>query len=384
MCGLRALPGILTTVLIIAPLGACSTVSDVKKEFFPDEEIVDYKKARTEPALEIPPDLTKSSINEGPAVPGMSSVGTATYSDYTRERSGGAATRGSHVLAKQENVRVRHAGKTYWLIVEGKPAEVWPKMRDFWLQSGFLVKWEDPRIGILETGWAENRADIPQDFIRRQISKIFDSLYSAATRDKYRVRLERGQEPGTTEVYLTHRGVEEVVENSTESTIWKPRPADPELEIEMLRRMAVFFGVEENESSTLFARAEERPERAHLVRDARGNATLNLKDEFARAWRRTGVALDRVGFTVEDRNRSEGVYYVRYIDPEKDANSGDEGWLDRLNIFSGDDDKEQNRYLVSLVGEGRNTRVFVLNEQGQPEKSRTADRILSLLHEQLK
>jgi len=275
------------------------------------------------------------------------------------------------------------------LVIKGSAQQVWPRLREFFLQNGFLIKREDPRIGIIETDWAENRADIPQDFITRNISKLFDSIYSAATRDKYRIRLEAGTEAGTTELYLTHRGAEEVVDQATDtSTIWKPRPSDPELEVEMLRRITVFFGVEENKARNLFASRENRVERAQLSRDGEGLANLRVKEGFARAWRRTGLALDRVGFTVEDRDRSRGLYYVRYIDPLKDSNAKKEnGILDKLtfNIFSGDDSvQDKSTYLVSLKEQGEQTNVTVLNDKGKLEKSGTAFRILTLLHEQLK
>lgn len=374
-------------VLLVA---GCGTFNNIKEEFLPDKKKVDYKQASEGTSLEVPPDLTTSTIDDGLVVPDIGAVrGSASLSDYNRERQGGRSIRTAAVLPKHANVRVVRDQDTHWLVVKGSPAQVWPRMREFWLQNGFLIKREDPRIGILETDWAENRADIPQDFITRNISKLFDSIYSAATRDKFRVRLENGIEPGTTELYLTHRGAEEIVDNSTgSSTIWKPRPADPELEIEMLSRITIFFGVEEDKARNLFAARKNRIERAQLSRDGEGLASLNVKEGFSRAWRRTGLALDRVGFTVEDRDRSRGLYYVRYIDPLKDSNAKQEkGFFDKLtfNVFSSDDDvQDKSTYLVSLVEQSGQTEVTVLDDKGKPEKSGTAFRILSLLHEQLR
>jgi outer membrane protein assembly factor BamC len=127
-----------------------------------------------------------------------------------------------------------------------------------------------------------------------------------------------------------------------------------------------------------------------LERDG-GGSVLRLQEQFSRAWRRTGLALDRVGFTVEDRDRSRGLYFVRYVDPESDLRGKEEkGFFSKLAFWSSDDDKrDQSRdgYLVSLIG-GRdgdeNTQVVVLNKDGERDGSPTADRILSLLHEQLR
>jgi len=371
-------------VLLAITLGACGSLEKIK-----EGKEVDYKKSRTASPLEIPPDLTSSTIDDSMKVPDISISGSATYSDYTRERTGPQATVGKEtVLPGVAGIQVQRDGDKRWLVVAGEPTDVWPRIREFWLQNGFLIRREDPRTGILETDWAENRADIPQGPIRSVLSKAFDGLYSAATRDKFRVRLETGAEPGTTEVYLTHRGAEEVIQGDASgegSTLWRPRPADPELEAEMLRRMMVFMGVEEQKAKTMLALKGERTQRAWLTRTDDGGASLRLSEEFSRAWRRTGIALDRVGFTVEDRNRSKGIYYVRYVDPEKD-NKSKKGLLSKLAFWSDDDEEgaKAAQYLINLVGEGEQTNVVVLNAEGQRDRSRTAAQILTLLHEQLK
>lgn len=370
--------------LLAVVLGACGSLEKLK-----EGKEVDYKKSRAASPLEIPPDLTSSTVDDSMKVPDINISGSATYSDYSRERTGPQATAGKEtVLPGVAGIQVQRDGDKRWLVVEGAPADVWPKIREFWLQIGFLIRREDPRTGILETDWAENRADIPQGPIRSVLSKAFDGLYSAATRDKFRVRLETGAASGTTEVYLTHRGAEEVVEGGTSgdgSTIWRPRPADPELEAEMLRRMMVFMGVEEQKAKTMLALKGERAQRATLTRGDDGGASLRLGEEFARAWRRTGIALDRVGFTVEDRNRSKGIYYVRYVDPQKDSKSK-KGLLSKLAFWSDDDedDTKAAQYLINLIGEGTQTNVIVLDAQGKRASSATATRILTLLYEQLK
>jgi len=387
---MKVLTRILTLSLFVIAIAGCSSINNIKEEFLPDKKKIDYREAREAPTLEVPPDLTSSSIDDGLVIPDIAPAsGSASISDYNRERTGRQTIRTAAVLPKQDDIRVQRDNNSRWLVIKGSAQQVWPRLREFFLQNGFLIKREDPRIGIIETDWAENRADIPQDFITRNISKLFESVYSAATRDKYRIRLEDGGEPGTTELYLTHRGAEEVVDQATDtSTLWKPRPSDPELEIEMLRRITVFFGVEENKARNLFASRKNRVERAQLSRDGSGLANLRVKESFARAWRRTGLALDRVGFTVEDRDRSRGLYYVRYVDPLKDSNSKKEkGLLDKLtfNVFSDDESvQDKSTYLVSLEEKGQQTNLTVLNDEGKLEKSGTAYRILTLLHEQLK
>lgn len=357
-----------TVVTITALLSACNILSDRR---------VEYKQSRPAPSLEVPPDLSSPEADESMAVPGGAGP---TFSEYASERRMPQAAQGAAVLPQSGAMRVERDGDKRWLVVQGEPSHLWPRIREFWLQNGLLISMEDPRVGVMETDWAENRADIPQGMIRSVLGKVLDSVYSASTRDKYRVRLELGATPGTTEIYLTHRGVEEVIQG--ESTIWQTRPSDPELEAEMLNRLMVSLGAEEKQAQTLVAEARgERASRAHLIKDSDGGAALTVNEDFYRAWRRTGVALDRIGFTVEDRDRSQGVYYVRYNDPLKDEEK--KGWLSKLAFWSKDDAPAANDYRIGLTEDGGSTRIVVLDKDGKREQSPTATRILTLLQEQL-
>jgi outer membrane protein assembly factor BamC len=346
---------------------ACSTIAPGKK--------VDYKKSKTTESLEVPPDLTASSINAAPEL--LNTAGTS-YSEISKaEPAAGTST----VLPENSDIRVERDGNQQWLVIQAEPAQVWPKVREFWMQQGFLIKMEDPRLGILETGWKENRADIPSDIIRNTLGKVMDFVYSAATRDQYRVRLEHGTAPGTTELYLTQRGMEEVITGTADdrSTKWKPRAPDPELEAEMLKRLVVFLGVDEQKAKSLMAAQPKTQSRAQLVSDSNGVMLID-KEDFSRAWRRTGVALDRVGFAVEDRNRTDGVYFVRYNDP---LGEDEKGLLSKLAFWSSDEEKAK-QYRIVLLAQGAETQIIVNNAEGKRENSSTAKRILTLLEEQLR
>jgi outer membrane protein assembly factor BamC len=352
-------------------LAACSTADKSSGKS------IDYKKSQTTEALEVPPDLTSSTINDAPEM--LDKAGTS----FTEFSDTNPAIGVANVLPDQENMRVERDGDQQWLIIQGEPQQLWPRVRDFWSKEGILIKTEDPRVGIIVTEWAENRADIPQGPIRNLIGKAIDQVYSAATRDQYRVRLENGPTPGTTELFLTHRGVEEVVSGSPEdsTTTWKSRPPDPELEAEMLKRLVVYLGVEEQRAQAMLGRQSEPKARAQLVTNDSGSLLI-IAEDFSRAWRRTGVALDRVGFAVEDRNRSDGIYYVRYSDPL--SSQDQEGLLSSLAFWSSGEDKEAKQYQIALVAKGRETHVAINDAEGNQENSKTATRILTLLEEQLR
>lgn len=372
-----------SALLLLLPivLAACSYDSLL------ESKKVDYKSAGKLPPLEIPPDLTQPTRDDRYTVPDTTPKGTATYSAYAGERDGQArTTTAQDVLPQVDKMRIERSGTQRWLVVQGTPDKLWPGIKEFWQDLGFIVNVEKPEAGVMETDWAENRAKLPHDFIRKTIGALFDDVYSTPERDKFRTRLEKGSEPGTTEIYISHRGMYEVYINEGKTeTRWEPRPADPDLEAEMLRRLMVRLGVDEKRAETMMAQPQQE-QRAKLAKAADGSGTLELQEPFDRAWRRVGLALDRVGFTVEDRDRSQGVYYVRYADPEVDGQQKeDKGWLSKLMFWKGGkSDIKAAQYRIHVKGAGEQSSVKVLTREGGTDVSDTSKKILGLLFDQLK
>jgi outer membrane protein assembly factor BamC len=363
-----------------AALAACNFELPTKK--------VQYKSSGKLPPLDVPPDLTRPAADDRFAVP-ESQRGAATFSEYQRGREGRVEQPGSGaVLPTQDGARVERAGTQRWLVIKGDPEQMWPLVKDFWQEIGFIVNVEMPEAGVMETDWAENRARVPDGFIRNTLGRVLDSVYSTGERDKFRTRLERGAQSGTTEVYISHRGMEEVYTSmAKDDTRWQPRPPNPEMEAEMLRRMMVRLGVQEERAKSVVAgaTAAPAPARAVLQKSSDGAGALALNEQFDRAWRRVGLALDRVGFTVEDRDRSKGIYFVRYIDPDVDNKSADnKGFFSRFKFWGGSDAKKNEQYRVLVKDAGERAEVNVLNKEGAAERSATANRILTLLYDQLK
>jgi outer membrane protein assembly factor BamC len=361
-------------------LAACSSVEIPTKK-------VDYKSTTKLPNLEIPPDLARPGSDERFTVPDSGAgKGTATYSDFNKDRASRPQAGSTQVvLPNVENVRIERAGTQRWLVVPGSPEQIWPAVKDFWQQTGFVVNVETPEAGVMETDWSENRAKIPETGLRGFVGRALDSLYSTSERDKYRTRLERGAQPGTTEIYVSHRGMEEVyITKDQDQLRWQPRPPDPDLEAEMLRRMMIRFGVDGERAKTQVASAKLEPQ-AKLNKGGAAGSMLALNDQFDRAWRRVGLALDRVGFTVEDRDRSKGLYFVRYIDPDADIKTTeDKGWLSKLKFWGNTKIQSKEQYRILVQGDGSGAEVRVLDKDGTREQSDTANRILTLLYDQLK
>lgn len=372
----------LTLCAMLLVLAGCSTIGLEPKK-------IDYKSSSSVkvPSLEIPPDLTSPARDDRFAVPDTAGKGTATFSAYAGERSPQAlAQQKSDVLPQVDIARIERSGNQRWLVVNGAPDKLWGQVKDFWQETGFLIKLELPEAGVMETDWAENRAKIKDDVLRNLLGKVLDSLYSTAERDKFRTRLEPGLQPGTTDIFISHRGMYEIfVTEGKEQTKWQPREPDPELEAEMLRRLMVRLGSDQKRADTEIAAARvKQVDRAKLTRGNDGAGTLEVQETFDRAWRRVGLALDRVGFTVEDRDRSKGLYFVRYVDPETDGQKKEDGFLSKLVFWKGSAPVSQMRYRIFVKDNGALTTVQVLSFEGGVDQSETSKKILSLLYEQLK
>jgi outer membrane protein assembly factor BamC len=349
--------------MMCATLAACSVLEGDK---------VDYKSAGKGVSLEVPPDLSQLSRDSRYTVPG----GPVTASSY---QVGQAAPSMPTAASTLGDVRIEKAGTQRWLVVNRSADQLWGPVREFWQENGFLLTLDEPNLGIMETDWAENRAKIPQDFIRNALGKLIDSVYSTSERDRFRTRLERTANGGT-EIYVSHRGMIEVYNNrEKDQTVWQPRPTDPELEAEFLRRLMVKLGVPAEQTKALVASGASKP--TSRMATVGNTPVVQIDEGFDRAWRRVGLALDRTGFTVEDRDRAQGTYFVRYVEPNADRQ--EKGFLAKL--FSRPEKAVPPlKYRINLKSAGDSTTVSVLNAEGAPETSANAQRIVQVIADDLK
>jgi len=342
---------------------------------------VDYKTsaAKAKP-LEVPPDLSQLSRDSRFQAQGGVISASATAAAATAQPAG-VVTPAVAVLARGD-IRVERDGQTRWLVVPQTPDQLWPQLKTFWEQRGFAVAVDDARIGVMETNWAENRSKLPNDVIRNTLGRLVGNLYDTGERDLFRTRIERTATGS--EIFVSHRGAEEVyVGERRESTTWRARPSDPQLEAEMLSRLMVALAPKEEQARALAAvsNAPDGPPRARLL-DGQPAPTVEVDDTLDRAWRRVGLALDRGGFTVEDRDRAGGLYYVRYVDP-KSAGTEEPGFFAKL-FSSSSASLTPVRYRVSLKAAGGKTQVAVLTSAGAPETGENGKNIANLLLRELR
>jgi outer membrane protein assembly factor BamC len=353
----------LTVLSLSLALTACTTLTTEK---------IDYKSTGKSPTLDIPPDLTQLSRDSRYAVVD----GAVTASSFQTAQPAQGVPIAATSLG---DVRIERSGTQRWLVIDRPADKLWEPVRDFWQENGFLLTLDQANLGIMETDWAENRAKIPGDIIRNTLGKLIDSLYSTGERDKFRTRLERNTAGGT-EIFISHRGMIEVFDSTQKDrTVWQPREADPELEAEFLRRLMLKLGASPTQAKEVLGTATSKV--GSRMTEIGGQSVVQIDDGFDRAWRRVGLSLDRTGFTVEDRDRSKGVYFVRYVEPT--AGKSEAGFLGKLFNFS-KPDTTPLKFRISVVSKEKTTVISVLNASGQPDRSDNAQRILKVIAEDLK
>ncbi len=369
---------------------ACSSFS--VDEYLPDHTLAYKQQREAGENLELPPDLVSGKFDDAMDVPDAG--GSTTYSEYAGERKQkGQIAKTGDVLPEVKDVTYHREGDRRWIEINAKPQALWPRLESFWRERGILLAEKNPTTGVMVTDWIENRAEIKSNAITNMMRKVLDSVHSTGTRDQYRLRLEPGPKPGTTDIFLTHRGMEERLMRNTvaedSNTMWEATPSDPDKEAAMLRSIMMYLGVTSERAKRIvseggavggtIASGSAATARSRLEE---GGSVLIIDDELRNAWRLVGVALDRSGFAVEDRDMSQGVYYVRYDDSSKEAHK--KGFLSKMAFWRDDKVDTVTQYQVRLTANGKETRVQVLDKAGNRDNSPTAQNILALVKDQMR
>lgn len=364
-------PWFAVTGLSLVLLSGCSALD----EFTGKQESVNYKSTVSGDPLSIPPDLTQANRDARFQAPARGAMSYSQYAEAQSENS--TATQGSNVLPSADGIQVKRDGELRWLVVD-QPAEViYPRVIEFWNEQGFTVQSDDPRAGLIATDWAENRSKIPDSWIRSLLGSVIDQVFDSGERERFRTRLERVD--NKTEVYISHQHMYETPTTDGAAFKWVHGKEDQGLNAVMLARLMVYLGTDLEQAQAQVKAAEANDtEPLVQVQDTSNNRQLTLNEGFDRAWRRVGVAIDSAGFSVEDRDRSAGEYYIRYLD----ADSGEK--IEQPNIigrlFRARNTAEAQRLRIRVQAQGASsTLVQVVDEQGQVLNTATAGRIINVL-----
>jgi outer membrane protein assembly factor BamC len=368
-----------TLVLALVTLAGCDTLN----EWFSGDK-VDYKATGSAPPLNVPGDLSSSTAaaqSRYTAPPVGAALGGAPERNKT---VAGNSTEGVPSAQDPYGMHIERDGDRRWLVVDGRsPDQLWPQLQEFWQENGFALKTDAPATGIMETDWAENRANIPDDWFRRTIGRVIDFAYSSGTRDRFRTLVERGVD-GETDISITHSALEEMLTGQDkDSSRWVERPRNPVLEAVFLTKLMQKFGLTDAQARQLLADARPAAATAKIAMSG-GATTLDLSETFDRAWLRVGLALDRTNFAVDNRDRAKGIYYVRYADSMQELKR--EGLFGKLFYRKAAAQQQGQQFLVQvrpMNDSDTQTQVSIVDASGKVDTSAEAQRILTLLHAQL-
>ncbi len=354
------LPRLVLAFFIMVNVSACSVIdnfTDVKRSN------LNYKNNASTKALDFPPDLTAPEFDNAFALPANGVVSASSSANNSRAFYGDNAR--VNVLPKSTNVRFGQQGTLRWLDVNESADTLWSKLRAFWRTVGIAIKKDEPRIGIMETEWAESSAGLPAGFLRNALGKVFQSGFDAGARDRYRIRVEKSTSK-MTRIFLTHKGAEEVVDGVGSG--WQLRPANHEYEAEMLNRLRAYLqgdiaAVTGKSALTVKNSALQTSSVASIV-EQEGRTILQIHDTYKRTWVLTGIMMDRMGLVVEKQNQASGIYHVTYQGNDEDAER--RGFFkkffgDRTTILT----KEQD-YQVHIQDAGKLSVVRIFDEEGKP------------------
>ena len=350
---------VVLVVTLFMNLIACSNTPEWKGVYSSE------KKEKGSSQLEVPPDLSQPTSSDSLALPNISSSGS-TYSSYNNTEY----TQGKITPASLQGVKVIRDGINQWLEINTTAEKLWPQLGAFFAKIGFEIKREDKTLGVMETNWLENRLSLPSNWF----SKLLSQVSTTGIRDKYRARLEKTNKPGVTRLFITHQGlIERATQELNSITVWwEGRPSDPELEAEMYQRFLIFRDISKSDAIKLVSKVATK-DRTHII-EKEGTKMLKVDEGFARTWRRVGIALDRIGLLVEDRNRSGGLYYLRITDDFREKVKEEKGWLSSL--FSSNKVKLKERYLLSVSDEQDNTVISIYETTGAKANSRFVEQLL--------
>jgi outer membrane protein assembly factor BamC len=396
-------------------VAGCGTSSPTKIDYRSDSR-------SKQVSLAVPPNMIDETSDQRSLPPQGGETSLSALKQVQAQAPAGDAV---VVVPAVQGIHIQRDGTESWLVIDNKtPDQAWPQIRRFWQEQGFLLVVDQRDKGVMETDWNETHAQINDGFIRNTLSKAMGNSYVSSERNKFRTRLEAAPNGGTY-VFVSQKGMREAITGTNnDSTQWQPKPNDPALEQEYLKRlMASLARADSGSNAGGMQNAELSPAGAQTAPNAAtagaksgaaavaaqnvalaaqppmpdadsantntntnisaqlSSTELTLGEPYDRAWLRVGLALDRSNFTVDDRDVSRGLYFVRYVDP-KDLSSAEQGFWSQ--IFHGKKEKVAKQYRVNVRAVTPNqTRVAVVDDKGQLDESSQAKQIMSLMVDQL-
>ncbi len=337
--------------ILISQISACSWLFGDEGTF--RDRSNDYRKATVEAPLELPEGMDSESIDDSYAIPRISDRTTLDdeFEVPTPEPLSDDVSR--------DSVRINTLGDDRWILVDGAPGEVWPRLRGFLSLNQLAVQRADAVSGIIETAWLQPSGE--------------DAL-----RERYRLRIDQGVQRGTSEVYVLQADIRSGDEN------WPEQSNNGEREKIMTQELAQYLADSSAAAavSMLAQQAIDSSGKITLEEDANENVYINLTLPFSRAWASVGKALQKSGYKIDDLNRSEQVYYVNFSEVTEEEE--DDGMFSWMYDWASSDDDDDNAigvpYLIRLKDNEGGTIAITIERPDNAAMSKSdTERLLKLI-----
>lgn len=282
----------------------------------------------------------------------------------------------TYQLDKVTNMHIMQGGSERWLVIKNKNVnQVFPTMIAYLKQQGVHIKYQNQSIGLIQTDWFDKNNVAKTSTVHQFFEWIGLSHGMNALPSLYTFRVNLWQNKNDTQIFVTDYQMNVVptdvipaskqdikTESGVASKTWMSVPPNPQLELDFLMQFMAFvkLGPDEIKPNTITLEnvATLPSTEPKVARDKLNGSTLILNDSFDRAWWRTGLALERVGLGVADKNRSLGEFYVYPL--QDDVDNPDPSTFSR---WFGDDKTNvqlpKAKYKIKLVSTGTQTTLTV-------------------------
>lgn len=311
---------IISIILMLFTVSSCGL-------FGGDERPV-YQGAEYYKNLEVPPDLTEPDTGGQLRVPKASDEALQRFRDNNKLET--------VITPKFDGVRIVNYAGNSWLEIDNSVEFVWGRLLEFWEGEGISLVEIRPELGFMETDWVE-RLDANAGFFRSMFQR-----FEPDQKDKFRVRVERFDYDNKTRLYIAHSRIERIVRGEyADEFIWETRPSDLEAEREIISRMALFAG--KNEEQTLQLLNNYRPYSSLVKIDRTNTTALTMTGSMDFVWRRAMRALDRMRMKdIREQKENNTIYFIVGDIADEDIHTEDDdlsksSWL--MNLFTDVDEK---------------------------------------------
>ena len=318
----------ITAAVLVAQLGGCGYLFGDRGVFRDKSE--DYKRAPELPVISLPEGKETTALQEIYPIPPTGSTVIAP-GDFEVPRPTPLVAG-----AQDETVRIQRLGDENWVLVEEAPGQVWPQVRNFLSSAGINVMRLDARAGLMDTDWL--------------------SFEESSIPSRFRMRIEQGVQRGTSELHVLQQN------QAGDITEWPAQSDNLDQEQEMLRSLAQYIADSVGNAPVSMVAEQQinASGRISLQQDSAGESYIQLTLPYDRAWASLGLALEKSQFEISDRDRSKGTYYLKFLGPEGEEDSG---WFDWLWSSDGEFPHAGDNFIVNLDDKGDNEMAIYLRLQ---------------------